>query len=327
MDEMNFEEVCEYYKEDLLSTEEKIRESFGEVAPLISAVGGYIFSSGGKRVRPLLAILSSRLSGYNGEKARILACSIESIHTASLLHDDVVDGAELRRGKPPAHSLWGNHVAVLVGDFFYSNALRLANSLKNQRIMDVLSTATAKMAERELFQLSLIGNPNIREDEYMEIITGKTAVLMSAATLSGAILGGVTREKEEALKNFGLKLGMAFQITDDVLDYTAEEESFGKGLGKDLEEGKITLPLIYLLKEANSNEAEEVRTIINSNNLSSSALRYIVNLLNRYGAIEQSRKKASSLLNEAISELSIFEDSMEKRALLALSNHVLTRKK
>jgi len=324
---MDFEEICEYYREDLLLTEEKIRESYGRVAPLISAVGGYIFSSGGKRVRPLLAILSARLSGYNGEKTSILACSIESIHTASLLHDDVVDGAELRRGKPPAHSIWGNHVAVLVGDFFYSNALRLANSLQNQRIMDVLSTATARMAERELLQLSLIGNPDIKEDEYMEIITGKTAVLMSAATHSGAILGGVTRHKEEALRNFGLKLGMAFQITDDILDYTGDEDIFGKGLGKDLAEGKITLPLIYLLKKVKDSEGEEIRMIISSNNLSSSALRYIRNLLNKYGAIEQSRKKASSLIDEAVSELSVFEDSMEKKALLALSNHVLTRRK
>jgi octaprenyl-diphosphate synthase len=324
---MDFEEVCEYYKKDLLLTEEKIRESYQKVAPLISEVGGYTFSSGGKRIRPLLAILSSRLSGYNGEKTSILACSIESIHTASLLHDDVVDGAELRRGKPPAYSIWGNHVAVLVGDFFYSNALRLANSLKNQRIMDVLSSATARMAERELMQLSLTGNPDITEDEYMEIITGKTAVLMSAATLSGAILGGIAKEGEEALKNFGLKLGMAFQITDDILDYTADEETFGKGLGKDLREGKITLPLIYLLKDAKSSEVEEIKTIISNNNLSYSALRYIINLLNRYGAIEQSRKKASRIIDEAKSELSIFGDSMEKRALLALSDHVLKRKK
>lgn len=324
---MDFEEICEYYKDDLLLTEEKIKESCGNVAPLISAVGGYIYSSGGKRIRPLLVILSSRLSGYNGEKASILACSIESIHTASLLHDDVVDGAELRRGKPSAHSLWGNHVAVLVGDFFYSNALRLANSLRNQRIMDALSTATAKMAERELLQLSLMGNPDIAEDEYMEIITGKTAVLMSAAAFSGAVLGGVSREKEEALKNFGMKLGMAFQITDDILDYVAEEETLGKSLGKDIEEGKITLPLIYLLKDVGTDEADEIKAIINSDNFSTSDLRYIINLLNRHGAIEQSYKKARMLLDEATSELSIFEDSMEKRALLTLSNHVLKRKK
>ncbi len=324
---MDFEEVCEYYKDDLLLTEEKIKGVFSNVAPLISAIGEYIYSSGGKRIRPLLVIISSRLSGYNGENASILACSIESIHTASLLHDDVVDGAELRRGRPPAHNLWGNHVAVLVGDFFYSNALRLANGLKNQRIMDTLSTATAKMAERELLQLSLIGNPDITEDEYLEIITGKTAVLMSAATHSGAILGGVTKEKEDALKNFGMKLGMAFQITDDILDYMAEEETLGKGLGKDIEEGKITLPLIYLLKDVGTKEADEIKAIIHSENLSTSDLRYIINLLSRHGAIEQSYKKAGMLLNEAMAELTIFEDSIEKRALLALANHVLKRKR
>lgn len=324
---MDIEAICEYYKEDLLQAEEKIKGSIADVAPLISAVGGYIYSSGGKRIRPLLVIISSRLSGYRGEKTSILACSIESIHTASLLHDDVVDGAEMRRGMPSAHNLWGNHVAVLVGDFFYSNALRLANSLRDQRIMDVLSTATARMAERELLQLSLKGNTDITEDDYMEIITGKTAVLMSAATYCGAILGGVSKEKEEALRNFGMGFGIAFQITDDILDYMADENTLGKTLGKDLEEGKITLPLIYLLKDAKSDEIDEIKAIINSDNLSVSDLKYIVKLLNRYGAIEKSYEKARMLLDSAKAGLDIFEDSMEKTVLIALADHLLERRR
>lgn len=327
MIKMDFEEVCEYYKEDLLSAEGKINESLRTVAPVISAVGRHLYSSGGKRIRPLLAIVCSKISGYTGEKASILACSIESIHTASLLHDDVVDGANLRRGKPPAHYLWGNQVAVLVGDFFYSNALRLANSLKNQKIMDALSTATAKMAEKELLQLDLKGNPDISEKEYMEIITGKTAVLLSAASMSGAILGNAPQERQDALASFGLKVGMAFQITDDILDYMADEKTLGKSLGKDLEEGKITLPLIYLLRSANADEAENVKAIIKADKISHSDLNYILNLLNRYKSIDFSYKRAHTILNGAVAELTIFEDSMEKTALLALSDYIMRRKK
>lgn len=324
---MRIEEVWRYYREDLASTEKKINEILEIANPFISAVGRHIFTGGGKRIRPFLAILCSKISGYSGEKASILASSIESIHTASLLHDDVVDGANIRRGNPPAHFLWGNQIAVLVGDFFYSNALRLANSLKNQRIMDALSSATAKMSEKELMQLSIKGNPSISEEEYMEIITGKTAVLMSAASRSGAILGGAPREKEEALAAFGLKLGMAFQIADDILDYRAEEKTLGKSLGKDLEEGKITLPLIYLLRKTTEEETEKVKAIIKAERLTREDLDYILALLDKYNAIEQSYQKAYSILQEAKAELDIFEDSMEKRALLALSDYVLTREK
>jgi octaprenyl-diphosphate synthase len=324
---MKIEEVWRHYREDLASAEKKINEILETTNPFISAVGRHIFTGGGKRIRPFLAILCSRISGYSGEKASILASSIESIHTASLLHDDVVDGANIRRGNPPAHFLWGNQVAVLVGDFFYSNALRLANSLKNQRIMDALSSATAKMSEKELMQLSIKGNPSISEEEYMEIITGKTAVLMSAASRSGAILGGAPREKEEALAAFGLKLGMAFQIADDILDYRAEEKTLGKSLGKDLEEGKITLPLIYLLRKTTEEETKKVKAIIKAEKATRADLDYILTLLDKYNVIEQSYQKAYSILQEAKAELDIFEDSTEKRALLALSDYVLTREK
>ncbi|MCK5139521.1 MAG: polyprenyl synthetase family protein, partial [Thermodesulfovibrionia bacterium] len=248
---MKIEEIWGYYSEDLKLAEEKIKESLDTVAPAISMVGKHLLMGGGKRIRPILAILCSKLFGYNGEKASILACSVECIHTASLLHDDVVDGANIRRGRPPAHSLWGNQAVILVGDYLYSNALRLVNSLESRKIMDVFSTATARMSEGELIQLHKKdeckkGNFKISEEHYMRIITGKTAILMSAACGSGAIIGNATLEKEEALFNFGLKLGMAFQIADDILDYMAEEKNLGKSLGKDLEEGKITLPLIYL---------------------------------------------------------------------------------
>jgi octaprenyl-diphosphate synthase len=324
---MMIEEIWEYYKKDLALAEEKINETLRTVAPVISTVGRHLFTSGGKRIRPFLTILCSRICGYCGERTSLLACSIESIHTASLLHDDVVDSANIRRGRPSANSLWGNQVVILVGDFLYSNALKLANSLKNQRIMDILSTATSQMTEKELIQLSKKGDPEITEDEYMKIIEGKTAALMSAACMGGAILGNAPRDKEDALASFGLKLGLAFQIADDILDYMAEENVLGKSLGKDLEEGKITLPLIYLLRNATSYEVRRVKSIIKAEEASRSDLAYILDLLNKYKSIEQSYEKAENILREAKAELDIFEDSMEKTALLTLSDYALRRNK
>lgn len=324
---MTIEEVLEYYKEDLTLVEEKIKETFNTVAPAISMVGKHLFMGGGKRIRPCLSILCSKIFGYSGEKTSILACSVESIHTASLLHDDVVDGASIRRGRPSAHSLWGNQVVVLVGDYLYSNALRLINLLKSQKIMDAFTNATAGMSEGELIQLSKKGDPDITEEDCLKIIKGKTAILMSAACRGGAVIGSATQQQEDALTAFGLKLGMAFQIADDVLDYMAEEKIFGKGLGKDLEEGKITLPLIYLLRNATSHEAKKVKTIIRAEEISKSDLTYILDLLNKYKSIEQSYEKANSILQKAKAELDIFEDSSEKSALLTVSDYALRREK
>jgi octaprenyl-diphosphate synthase len=329
---MTIEQVWEYYKHDLKLAEEKINETLVAVAPAITAVGRHIFSGGGKRIRPLLSIVCSRMFGYSGEKTSILACSVESIHTASLLHDDIVDGANIRRGRPSAHSLWGDQVVVLVGDYLYSNALRLINSLESHRIMNAFSTATAKMSEGELIQLhnkerSKRGDLEISEEDYLKVITGKTAMLISAACSSGAVLGNATAEEVEALSNFGLKLGIAFQIADDILDYKAEEKMLGKGLGKDLEEGKITLPLIYMLKEASISEIEKVKLIIQSDSFSRSDLEFILYLLDKYMAIKKSYEKAELILNDAKRELDIFADSFEKRALLTISDYVLRRER
>ncbi|MBI4654945.1 MAG: polyprenyl synthetase family protein [Nitrospirae bacterium] len=324
---MTIEDVWKYYQKDIALAEEKIRETLNTIAPAISTVGKHLLVGGGKRIRPLLAILSSKISGYSGEKSNILACSIESIHTASLLHDDVVDGANLRRGQPSANSIWGNQVVVLVGDFLYSNALRLANSLQNQKIMDALTVATTGMSESELLQLSKKGDPNISEEDYMRIINGKTAILMSAACKGGGLLGNISQKKEDALTSFGLKLGLAFQIADDILDYMAEEKILGKSLGKDIEEGKITLPLIFLLKDAARDEVKRIKEIINAEKFTNSDLSYILRLLNKYKSIEKSYEKAGALLHEAKTELDIFNDSMEKEAFLTISDYVLKREK
>ncbi len=321
------ESIWEYYRDDLASAEAKINETLKTVAPAISVVGKHLFSSGGKRIRPFLAILCSRMFGVRGDEVSTLASSVEFIHAASLIHDDVVDGASIRRGQPAAHSLWGNQVIILVGDFLYANALRLANLLKSQSIMDALCTATAKMSEGELIQLSKKGNPGVTEDDYIKIIQGKTAVLMSAACKGGAALGNASPEQEDALSSFGLKFGYAFQIADDVLDYVAEEQVFGKSLGKDLEEGKITLPLIYLLKDACGSEAARLKDIISADNKTGADLAYVQGLFEKHRSIEKSSQRAYDFLDEAKAELDIFEDSMEKNALLAIADYAVKRRK
>jgi len=327
MKTLTIPEIWEYYKKDLDLAEEKIKEALGPVAPAISTVGNHIFSAGGKRIRPFLAILCSKLLGTSGDDVSTLASSVEFIHAASLIHDDIVDGADIRRGKPSAHSLWGNQVVVLVGDFLYANALRLANLVGKQPVMDALCTATAKMSEGELVQLSNQGNLDITEDDYMRIIQGKTAILMSAACKSGAVIGNASQKEIDALASFGLKFGYAFQISDDNLDYMAEEKTFGKNLGKDLEEGKITLPMIYLLRDADSGEADEIKKILKADTLSEQDLEYVIGLFKKYNSIKQSYERASELVNEARAELDIFDDSMEKDSLLTIAEYVITRKK
>lgn len=324
---MTIEDIWEYYKEDLQLAEDKMGEILSTVAPAISVVGQHIFSAGGKRVRPFLAILSSRMCGIRGDEVSTLASSVEFIHSASLIHDDVVDGAGLRRGKPTAHSIWGNQAVVLVGDFLYANALRLANLLGKQKVMDALCTATAKMSEGELIQLSKQGKSDITEGDYMRIIEGKTAILISAACEGGAVIGNASQEQQKALASFGLKFGFAFQIADDILDYMAEEKAFGKTLGKDLEEGKITLPLIYLLKNADAGEVERINEILSARSITPKDLSDIQDMFSRHKSIELSYERAHTLLSEAKAELDIFEDSMEKQSLLAIADYAVKRKK
>jgi len=327
MKEMTIDKIWEYYREDLKAAEDRMTEILETVAPAISVVGKHIFSAGGKRIRPFLAILSSRLLGARGDAVSTLASSVEFIHSASLIHDDVVDGAGIRRGKPTAHSIWGNQVVVLVGDFLYANALRLANLLERQKIMDALCSATAKMSEGELVQLSKQGNPDMTEDDYMRIIQGKTAILMSAACKGGAVLGNATQKQEDALASFGLKFGFAFQMADDILDYRAEEKAFGKNLGKDLEEGKVTLPLINLLRDADDRETARIKEIISAESITETDLADVQEMFNKHRSIEKSYEKAGALINEAKGELDIFGDSMEKTSLLTIADYVLTRKK
>ncbi len=324
---MKFNDIFLNHEKDLNLVEERLREIFLSDTPVIPMIGEHIIRGGGKRLRPLFLLLSADLANYDGEDRVLLAGIIEAIHTASLLHDDVVDSAEMRRGKPAAHMIWGNQIVILVGDFLYANALRLAVLQRNQRIMEALSRATTAMTEGEILQLSRIADPEITSEEYYRIISAKTGALISAACRIGGILGGLPSDKEDALGRFGMKTGIAFQMTDDILDYMADERGLGKKLGKDLEEGKITLPLIHLLGAAASKERLEIKGIIKSGQLKEDDLKRILDLFEKYGAIEEAFRAAQRLVMEAKGELELFPHSPQKEALLKMADYALARDK
>jgi octaprenyl-diphosphate synthase len=272
-----------------------------------------------------MAIISARMGGYTGPDAVTLSGAIECIHTATLLHDDVVDKADTRRGRPAANMLWSNEMCVLGGDFILAKAFSALTSLKNIRILEIVSKTTERLSEGELFQMMNIGNMGITEEDYIQVITDKTAVLMETACRGGAILGGLNSAKEEALAQFGFNLGIAFQMTDDVIDYRSDKETMGKTPGKDVEEGKLTLPLISALRTADAAERSRIRQMIDDGDLSEKDLEWIRNFLNRRGGIEYTLMKSRAFLHKAKEYLEVFSDSEEKSALMRLADKILHR--
>lgn len=330
---MNVQNVFLSYAAELKQVEAELANIFASDVPLIPLVGQHILGGGGKRMRPLFLLLSADLCGYAGDKRAVLGAVIEAIHTASLLHDDVIDGAQTRRGKTASHILWGNHMVILIGDYLYSNALKIAVGQKIQKVMDALSEATTRMTEAEILQLSKTGDPDITEEEYFKIISGKTGILISAACRIGGVLGGVSEEKELALRDFGLKAGIAFQLADDVLDYVAQQAALGKKLGKDLEEGKITMPLIHLLADVTAAERDEIVAIIRDassdepdESRNGYNLNRIIELYAGYNSIDKAMKTAQGLVDTACRSLDVFPQSTAKDSLLALAEYSMQRK-
>jgi len=322
---MNFQDIFKEYESELKEVEKELANIFQSDAALIPAIGAYILNSGGKRLRPLFLLLSADLAGYKGYKRVILAAVIEALHTASLLHDDVVDEAELRRGKKSSNRIWGNPVVVLLGDYLYAKALHISVAQESLPIMEALSYATSLMAEGEILQLMKAGDPSITFDEYIKIVTGKTAGLITAACRIAGLLAKLETEKVQALTDFGHNIGIAFQMIDDILDYVADQSELGKKLGKDLMEGKITLPLIELLKKAK--EKEEIVNIIKSNRLSEESLGKILQYLKKYNCIESSIKIAKDYIEKAKSSLYLFNDSPYRQTLFKIADYVLLRNK
>jgi len=333
---MEVQEIFKQFESQLSMVEDELRNIFLSDSVLIPLIGNHLIEKGGKRLRPLFLILAASIAGLkdllNTDKL-VLAAIVEAIHTASLLHDDVVDGAELRRGALASHSIWGNQTVILVGDFIYAHALRLSVKHKNLDIIEALAQSIMKMTEGELIQLQKSGDPNITEADYLTIVQSKTGSLFSAACRIGGVLGEVKDNELLALTRYGLLVGAAFQISDDILDFEANEEELGKSLGKDLDEGKITLPLIYLLETAKPQEKQEITNLIISNRNHTSSkfiekdLKKILQLFAKYNIIEKSIHKAKDIVQDARNELSIFPDSPQKEALLVMTDYCLERKK
>ena len=313
--------------DDLQRVELQFIKDLESDVPLIRKVGEYVLSSGGKRVRPALLLLAARLCGYTGNQAVPLASVIEFIHTATLLHDDVVDSASLRRGLASANTLWGNEASVLVGDFLFSKSFSLMVAVGSLDILRVLSSATTIIAEGEVMQLLCTGELNLAEEQYINVVRAKTAILMSAACEAGAILGAVTSEQQQALADFGMDLGIAFQLMDDTLDYIATEEEFGKSIGHDLEEGKITLPLIHTLRQCKDAEREVIAAVIEKDEMSLEEFREVSGLVKQYGGIDYAVISAQSYINRCSLHLDRFEPGPVRDALLELAEYVVTRNK
>jgi octaprenyl-diphosphate synthase len=311
--------------EDLKLVELQFRKDLESDVPLIRKVGEYVLSSGGKRVRPALLLLAARLCGYGADKAVPLASVVEFIHTATLLHDDVVDSATLRRGIASANTLWGNEASVLVGDFLFSKSFSLMVGVGSLDILRVLSDATTIIAEGEVLQLLCTGELDLSEERYIGVVRSKTAILMSAACEAGAILGGVSSEQQRALADFGMDLGIAFQLMDDTLDYIATEEEFGKSIGHDLEEGKITLPLIHTLKHCTEDERNFIESVIDKEEMTLDDFQLVSGMVNRYGGIEYTIDSARAYISGCRSRLDIFDICPVREAMLGLAEYVVTR--
>jgi octaprenyl-diphosphate synthase len=322
------QDILKEYKSDMERMETRIHDSLGTDVALIQQVSKYILGAGGKRFRPLLHLLSARLCGCRGHDAEyVIGSVVEFIHTASLLHDDVIDEAKVRRGRSSANSIWGNQASILVGDYLYSKALFHGVRLHNQRVMDVLSETTTAMSEGEVLQLMQIQNPDMTEADYFRIVECKTGVLITAACRLGAIISKAPLSQEDALAAYGRKLGLAFQVTDDTLDYAADQALLGKTLGKDLAEGKVTLPLLLVLRRADPDEQAAVRSILSADAMSDDDLSYTLKLMMKYDAVDEALRHAQTLSDEAKAALTVFPDSPPRQALLALADYVVQREK
>jgi len=320
---MRIEEIQQTVAETFSKVNDLIRDRLSSRVPLVNKIAQYIIESGGKRMRPMLVLLCSQALSLQTDRQIKLATVIEFLHTATLLHDDVVDTSNLRRGKATANAQWGNAPSVLVGDFLYSRAFQLMVEIGDMRVMEVLADATNIIAEGEVFQLMNCKNPDISEDIYFEVIKNKTAKLFEASSHSAALLACAHDNIVTDLKDFGLHLGMAFQLIDDLLDYSGDSLIMGKNIGDDLAEGKPTLPLIHALKHSSHADTELIRKAIRKGDVSQ--LDRICQIVQEGGGLEYTRTLALKHKEHALRCLSSLQDSPTKEALKALSHLVVAR--
>ena len=320
----DFDDIQTLLKEDLAQTDVLLHSRLSSNVALINQVSSYIISAGGKRLRPLLLLLCARANHYQGEHHRLMAVVIELIHTATLLHDDIVDESSTRRGKNTANEVWGNAASVLVGDFLYSRSFEMMVEPGSMKIMQILSKATNEIAQGEVLQLLNCKNSTLTQDEYYQVIERKTAVLFQAATQIGGILSKVNNTQEQALKDYGLHLGNAFQIIDDVLDYESDSDTMGKEVGDDLSEGKTTLPMIYALANTSGEDKQLLEDAIN--NADNTKITKVVQILQSVDAFGYTRKQAKKSADLAKTSLDSIDQSPYKDALILLCDLSLARK-
>ena len=324
---MTSKEAIELVKNDIDMVEQFLKDDIKTSVPLINEVILYLLSSGGKRLRPVFLALSAKLCGYNGDKIPAMSAVIEYIHTATLLHDDIIDGAKYRRKRPTANSLYGNDIAVLCGDFLYSRSYITLTEYGAKDVQMILSSAALTMSEGEVIQLLKTGDINITFDDYIQIITRKTAVLFSAACEIGGRLAQVDENKIKALKDFGYYLGLGFQMTDDILDYMGDPAVTGKKNGTDLFEGKLTLPVILMLDMVSKEEKQTITDLFTKKERNEKDLEILLSMMNKYNMKEISEKKADEYINMSLNSLNVFENNQYKDALIALALAMVGRNK
>ena len=318
-------DVWEAYREELEGVEEQVQKNLDSGVALVNTVAAHILSSGGKRIRPLFVSLCARLCGYSGRDHLLLGSLVELLAKAGVHRVWVVDDADVRRGRQAARKVWGNQISILVGDYLYSRAMCQLVEFRNQAINEALSEACRKMAEGEVLQLYYNGNPLMPEPEYLRIIEHKTAGLIAASCKIGAIAGGAVDDQQDALFRFGQRLGIAFQLADDTLDYAADGDRLGKTLGQDLRQGKATLPLLHLLQHCSGRDREMIKDRMETRTLSEEDLHRILNLMQEFGSIAYSMDRAQAFVAAAKRDLDLFEDGNPKRALSIAADYMVTR--
>lgn len=316
--QLTLEQIQSLASADMQAVNAEILSQLNSDVILINQLGHYIIAGGGKRIRPLIAVLAARALGYEGSKHITCAAFIEFVHTATLLHDDVVDESDLRRGRATANAMFGNAASVLVGDFIYTRSFQMMTDVDSLKVLKVMSSATNVLAEGEVQQLMNCNDPNTTEASYMMVIYSKTARLFEAATQCAAIISGADEAQEEALKQYGCYLGTAFQLIDDILDYSANAEKFGKNIGDDLAEGKPTLPLLHAMQNGNPQQAALIREAIEQGG-KREALDEILAIMQEHQSLDYAMARAKAEAQKAVDALAVLPESEYKQALISLA--------
>jgi octaprenyl-diphosphate synthase len=319
--------LYENIKNDLNKVEEQLKFFSQSKNKLISEVSGYLLKNSGKRIRPALLVLCSKLFGYQGKEHILMAALVETIHTASLIHDDIIDDSKSRRGRESVHSRWGPNITVLLGDYLYIKSINLSLQSQYNQTIRILTEISARMIDGELTEYYLSGNLDIEERDYLDIINKKTASLFSAACHIGGVLGKASEKEENFLIDYGTNLGMSFQVVDDLLDYTGEEKTLGKPILSDLKEGRITLPLIYTLKNDGKANRKLITEILSKKNLEEESQKKVLDILKSNGALDYTYEKAKEFSEKSKEIISQFPQSIHRDTLAILPDFVLKRKK